>query len=193
MLEYTLKVAALQDLDAVYAFEAAVLPDAWSRQTLQTVLQSKLQQILLLFAQTEEENALPVALLHWQSSYDFIDIFNIGVREEYRRRGLASLLLNLPAAILQHKLTAYLAAARCEIEPETLRYLENKFAAEVNWQYINLEVRSSNKSACNCYQRNGFVQIRKIAGFYRQAPFNRSTNWDYQGEAAYCLQKVLRH
>lgn len=29
MLEYTLKVATLQDLDAVYAFEAAVLPDAW--------------------------------------------------------------------------------------------------------------------------------------------------------------------
>lgn len=88
------------------------------------------------------ENEIENKIENEIESEKFIELFNIGISEKYRRIGLGSLLL------------------------EKLIY----FGAERDAEYIILEVRKRNDSAVELYNGKGFRQIFERKNFYHTPP-----------------------
>ena len=82
------------------------------------------------------DNNLLVAFIYYSKSFETIDIVDIVVDENYRRRGIASELIN---------------------------YLVNKYE-DIN--SIFLEVNEKNESAIKTYEKNGFVLINRRNKYY---------------------------
>ena len=72
---------------------------------------------------------------------DNIDIVNIAVKGEFKRRGLA-------IALFQHVFT---------------------FARKNNFDKITLEVNTNNLAAINLYKKIGFKKLKKIKNYYKKS------------------------
>lgn len=189
MSNYFLRLAQPTDLPQLLQFEYVNLPDAWNLATLQAALSSKYQQIWLLELMSEPGIK---AVLHWTYSDKSVDILNFALVSSLRQKGLGKQLLKGLFAFLTSS-EAWLIwqqeSAISAIQIERNSILKAELAAI---EAVNLEVRIGNKDAISCYESLGFVCLRKVANFYKEAAFQAPTNWDYQGEAALCMQKKIR-
>ena len=133
-MRYQLMPAQPEHLDQLEAIERLCFPLPWSRQLLAELL--------------EMENAYPIAavdgegrVLGYVSLQTVLDegsINNLAVLPEYRRRGIASALL------------------------EELR----KIAEEKELAFLTLEVRSSNEAAIALYAKHGYRQAGRRKNYY---------------------------
>lgn len=182
-----LRLAKVADLAEIVAFEEAVLPDAWTRASLQATFTSEFQQIWLLELKNEKPANDLAGLIHFTCVGDSSDILNLGLRENYRSQGLASLLLGALTAYAHGEIVWQNWQLANKISVYDIKLLNEAKSIRA----LNLEVREKNEKAINCYLKNDFQIKRKIKNFYTEPAFQKPKSWDYQGEAALCMQKKL--
>ena len=85
-----------------------------------------------------QTNDLPIGYISVKNMIDHIDIISIAVEEKYRKKRIGTILLNRVFVL----------------------------AKELNISSIYLEVRVSNKSAINFYEKNGFNLITTRKNYY---------------------------
>lgn len=124
-----------EDLDKIAGLEEKYFSQPWSREAFENAALN--DDYILLAAEHEGEIAGYVCS---QISVYEADIMNIAVKEEYRRMGIATKLI------------------------EVLAQESAKRGAES----IFLEVRLSNKGAIETYKRNGFTEVGTRRNFYEK-------------------------
>lgn len=188
MIKYYLSLAEAANLTEILHFEQTNLPDAWSLASLEAALTSPYQQIWLLRA--EAETAVK-GLLHWTHSDNYVDILNFALVKEHRQQGLAKELLKGLFAFLTSEEKWQAWQKNSTIKANFLASSLNLQASLKKTIAVNLEVRASNTRAINCYTKLGFVCLRQVKNYYKEAAYQAKTSWDYQGETALCMQKLL--
>jgi ribosomal-protein-alanine N-acetyltransferase len=121
------------DLDEVMAIERASFPFPWSPRFFLQEIQVPCARSIL----AQADDKIVGYVLFWLLP-DEVDIHNIAVRSEYRRRGIGRMLLQ-----------EVLAAAR---QRQSAR--------------VTLEVRKSNIAAQTLYRSTGFVMTGVRKGYY---------------------------
>jgi ribosomal-protein-alanine N-acetyltransferase len=121
------------DLDEIMLIERASFPYPWSPRFFLQELQVSCARSIL----AEIEGKIVGYVLFWFLPQE-VDIHNIAVRSEYRRRGIGRMLLTQVLAVAQSR-----GSAR-----------------------VTLEVRRSNTAAQRLYQSAGFVTTGVRKGYY---------------------------
>lgn len=213
-------LATSADLETIYAFQQANLPDAWSLTALQAALDSPYQRLCLLkraavpaaaieglvsevpiatevpvtavpaATSAQQEREIIVALLHYQIVDSDCNIFNIAVNPDYRQQGIAGTLLQLLAAWLKHDEASAVAVLHTRRWHTALPFAAYAFAGRI-CNNCFLEVRLSNVKAVSVYRHAGYEILRRIPRFYKEAAYGRQVPWDYQGEDALQLRRCL--
>jgi len=124
-----------EDLDEIAGLEEKCFSQPWSREAFESAAFS--DDYIMLAAEHEGEIAGYVCS---QVSVYEADIMNIAVKEEYRRMGIATKLIEVLAQ-------------------ETL-----KRGADA----VFLEVRLSNEAAIETYKQNGFEKVGVRPNFYEK-------------------------
>lgn len=184
MEKFLLCLAQEQDLAELVRFEQLNLPDAWTCGNLKDALTSSYQQIWLLKSiDTLSTNGI----LHWMYLDNSVDILNFALQADYRKQGLGQSFMQGLFAYIESLEMWQNWQKNHGIKILDITRIDSNLERVKN---INLEVRASNERALNCYKKLGFVCVRKVRNFYKEAAYQAPTNWDYQGETALCLQKV---
>ena len=126
--------ARRNDLDALAAIERGS-PQAWTREAFATELERTPPTLFVLRCKA---GAVAFAVIRVQGAD--MDIVNLAVSPERRRRGLGHLLLS---SLLDH-------------------------AASMGVQSVFLEVREGNRGALALYRNAGFEVTQRRPGFYRE-------------------------
>ena len=132
-----------QTIQAVADIEAVVQPhDAWTYQTLITLLEQDSIDMLIVYEKEKKERVLDnkvVGYCLYQVIFEQAEILRIGTHPNYQRQGIASQLFDkLNSELLQ-------------------RQVEN----------LLLEVRADNIPAIALYEQQQFVVIHKRKGYYQ--------------------------
>ena len=127
----------LKDIDSAAAIENACFPDPWTRR----MLEDSIAADCAVCYGAEEDGVLAGALYAMDVSGD-ISIDNIAVLPEFRRRGIASALLD--------RLCVYMR--------------------DTGGSFITLEVRSLNTGAIALYGKFGFKRVGLRKGYYKDPP-----------------------
>lgn len=176
-------MAQEQDLAELFRFEQLNLPDAWTYASLKDALTSPYQQIWLLKA----SNRAIIGLLHWTFADSSADILSFALQANYRKQGLGQTFMQGLFAYIESVEMWQFWQKKHGIKILDIARSDSNLECIKN---INLEVRASNERALSCYNKLGFVCVRKVRNFYKEAAYQAQTSWDYQGETALCLQKV---
>jgi ribosomal-protein-alanine N-acetyltransferase len=120
-------------LDDIMSIERTSFPYPWSPRFFLQELQVQCARSML----AEVDGKIVGYVLFWLLAEE-VDIHNIAVRTEYRRRGIGRLLLQQVLAAAQNR-----GSAR-----------------------VTLEVRKSNTAAQRLYQSTGFVMTGVRKGYY---------------------------
>ena len=131
-MEYILMNAS--HIDAIAELEKVCFNDPWSINSISSELNNRLS----LWVVAIEDGRL-AGYVGSQSVMGWADMMNIAVAPDFRRRGVASAL----------------------IEELIMRLKDNK----VNC--LTLEVRASNEPAIALYQKHGFEQVGRRPNYYR--------------------------
>ncbi len=121
------------DVNAVALLEKECFLSPWSEETLLEETDNPTAVFLVA-----KDNEKTVGYIGANNILGEVFITNIAVTAEFRRKGVASLLLNT---------------------------LIEKFREE-KAQYLTLEVRKSNISAINLYEKYGFIKAGERRDFY---------------------------
>ncbi len=121
------------DADRVHELEEQIFKDAWSRESFIKDINNR--DISYPFVVLDESKIAGYAVI-WYFA-DELHIGNIAIAPEYRRKGLASRLLEYVLDNFDHYIAAY------------------------------LEVRKSNIAAINLYRKFGFSEYYTRPSYYR--------------------------
>ena len=132
-----------QTIQAVADIEAVVQPhDAWTYQTLITLLEQDSIDMLIVYEKEKKERVLDnkvVGYCLYQVVFEQAEILRIGTHTNYQRQGIASQLFDkLNRELMQ-------------------RQVEN----------LLLEVRADNIPAIALYEQQQFVVIHRRKGYYQ--------------------------
>ncbi len=130
----TVRRARHVDAAAIHLLLAASIQTPWSLAAVRHELDPAGASVILL----AESNAQPIGCIHWRLVLDEMEIMNLAVAPQMRRRGVGRQLL---ASAVRHARAAGAAA-------------------------IFLEVRVSNQAAIALYQAMGFQTIAIRHGYY---------------------------
>ncbi len=130
---YTTRFASVADIPGLRAVEVLSQPSPWSA----LVFERELEVPHSSFWVVKEADRIAAFLVFWVV-YDEVHILNLAVHPEFRRKGIANLLL-----------AALMAEAR-----------------EKHMTSVTLEVRASNTAAQALYSGFGFDQIGRRKGYY---------------------------
>ncbi|MGN1434084.1 MAG: ribosomal protein S18-alanine N-acetyltransferase [Ruminococcus sp.] len=120
-------------LDDIYIIETECFSRPWSRHSLENELNNETS----LFLVAKEENEV-IGYIGMSIVIDEGYIFNVAVRESYRKKGVATALIN-----------------------ELVTYgKKNSFS------FITLEVRESNLPAISLYSKFGFIKAGERKDYY---------------------------
>ena len=120
-------------LDDVYIIETECFSHPWSRQSLENELNDETS----LFLVAKEENEV-IGYIGMSVVIDEGYIFNVAVCEKYRKKGVATALIN-----------------------ELVTYGKKN-----NFSFITLEVRESNLPAISLYSKFGFIKVGERKDYY---------------------------
>ena len=120
-------------LDDVYIIETECFSHPWSRQSLEEELNNETS----LFLVAKEGNEV-IGYIGMSIVIDEGYIFNVAVREKYRKKGVATALIN-----------------------ELVTYGKKN-----NFSFITLEVRESNLPAISLYSKFGFIKAGERKNYY---------------------------
>lgn len=134
MDEIVIRKAEKKDLLDVALIEKSCFSDPWHLDSFEKTLENDFYYFLVA---TIEDKIVGYIVLF--SLYEQAEIVNLAVLESYKKKGIASKLLN-----------------------EVIRYIKNTIATE-----IFLDVRESNIVARCFYEKLGFVAYYRQEGFYR--------------------------
>ncbi|MDD6989405.1 ribosomal protein S18-alanine N-acetyltransferase [Ruminococcus sp.] len=123
----------LSHLDDVYIIETECFSHPWSRQSLEDELNNETS----LFLVAKEENEV-IGYIGMSIVIDEGYIFNVAVREKYRKKGVATALIN-----------------------ELITYGKKN-----NFCFLTLEVRESNRPAISLYSKFGFLKAGERKDYY---------------------------
>ena len=127
--------ASVKDIDSLYEIEAKHFSHPWTKeQFLYEISENEFSTILV----AEDEDKIVGFLVYW-ILFDSAQICNICVRDEYRKKGIASDLFDIA---------------------ETAFQMHECFS-------ITLEVRVSNEPAINLYKKRGFSTVCVKKGYYK--------------------------
>lgn len=127
--------ASVKDIDDLYEIEAKHFSHPWTKeQFLYEITENEFSTILV----AEDEDKIVGFLVYW-ILFDNAQICNICVRDEYRKKGIASDLFDIA---------------------ETAFQMHECFS-------ITLEVRVSNEPAINLYKKRGFSTVCVKKGYYK--------------------------
>ena len=127
--------ASVKDIDGLYEIEANHFSHPWTKeQFLYEISENEFSTILV----AEDEDKIVGFLVYW-ILFDNAQICNICVRDEYRKKGIASDLFDIA---------------------ETAFQMHECFS-------ITLEVRVSNEPAINLYKKRGFSTVCVKKGYYK--------------------------
>lgn len=119
--------------ERIAQLEKITFSDPWTKESLIESLERNDTRFLVCL-----ENDVPVGYVGSYVGIDSLDITSVAVFPEYRRRGIAEMMLNELIAI----------------------------AREFEKENIFLEVRESNAPAIALYKKLGFCVVGKRRGFY---------------------------
>jgi ribosomal-protein-alanine N-acetyltransferase len=134
---FSVDLMKTEDLPEILAIEAASFVTPWTKGMFQDELRLPHAQCLVIRARQAEKTQVAAYIIFWLVAGE-VHLHNIAVRGEFRRKGLASGLMNLMRDI------ALQVGADCQ----------------------TLEVRESNTGAINLYRRCGFVVKGKRPRYY---------------------------
>ena len=120
-------------LEGVYIIETECFSHPWSKQSLEEELNNETS----LFLVAKEENEV-IGYIGMSIVIDEGYIFNVAVRESYRKKGVATALIN-----------------------ELVTYGKKN-----NFSFITLEVRESNLPAISLYSKFGFIKAGERKDYY---------------------------
>lgn len=123
----------LGDCQAVYEIDQSCFTDAWSLSMFQELFRYSTNYYFV-----GEENEVICGFAGITASVDTADIMNIGVRKEYRGRGIGRALLE-----------------------QLIRQ-----AIQCGCEQMLLEVRESNQPARQLYQTGGFTELAIRKNYY---------------------------
>lgn len=129
-----IEIMTEEDLEAVAAIEKASFNDPWSLQSFQTELE---QNSLAVYYVAHSEGIVIAYIGAW-IVFDEVHITTLAVTEQYRRRGIATRLV------------------------ETLTVKARQSGA----QCLTLEVRPSNTTARYFYEKLGFAEFGRRKRYY---------------------------
>lgn len=131
-----IRPAHTNDMTALAQLDLRCNPHAWSEKMFQSALSSPNDTIFII---ENIENAQEIiGFIVWQNILDELELHLIATAPEYRRQGIATLLINQMI----------------------------DFSKENQIQRIFLEVRASNEAAQALYQRFGFVATARRKNYY---------------------------
>jgi ribosomal-protein-alanine N-acetyltransferase len=136
-MSFSIKRAAFPDIDPVKKIELELDLSCWAKDDYIKEL-SRPDSVFLVIKNDSEIAGFLLARLIMNSQNSFLEIYNIGIKTSYKRRGLGSLLIS-----------------------KLLEIAKEKLATE-----IFLEVRKSNCTAIDFYKRNDFEEIGTRKNFY---------------------------
>lgn len=122
-----------EHLDGVYIIETECFSHPWSRQSLEDELNNETS----LFLVAKEEGEV-IGYIGMSIVIDEGYIFNVAVREGYRKKGVATALIN-----------------------ELVTYGKKN-----NFCFLTLEVRESNLPAISLYSKFGFIKAGERKNYY---------------------------
>ncbi len=133
-----IREATLADLDAISEVEAASFKKgAWPKKAIEAEFkENELSRILV-----DEEDGKVVAWLDFMITFTSATVMAIAVSPDYRRRGIASSLMD-----------------------EMERICRSQEGDQVEW--ITLEVRKSNQAAIDLYKKKGYVFVTTKRAYY---------------------------
>ncbi len=123
-----------EDIDEIVEIEKACFNDAWSKEAILSDFQNNDLSNYLVY---EEDGKVAGYIFFW-ITFDSATIVNLAVKEDYRKRKIASNLLE-----------------------ECIRMCEEEGA-----EYLTLEVRISNTAAIRLYEKYGFMTVNVKKGYY---------------------------
>lgn len=136
-VDYQQTIQAVADIEAVVQ-----LHDAWTYQTLITLLEQDSIDMLIVYEKEKKERVLDnkvVGYCLYQVVFEQAEILRIGTHPNYQRQGIASQLFDKLNSELLH------------------RQVEN----------LLLEVRADNIPAIALYELQQFVVIHRRKGYYQ--------------------------
>lgn len=128
------------DINTVLEIETASFPAPWSRISFKGELAEKTSRSLVLKKREKEKSSRVIAYLCFRLLEDEMHIMNLAVDPAYRRRGVATFLLEYSL----------------------------KSAKQYGAQKALLEVRASNHAALKLYRRMGFSEAGRRRGYYSE-------------------------
>jgi ribosomal-protein-alanine N-acetyltransferase len=123
------------DLPTVSEIESRSFSNPWQPDTFRSLLEQ--ERAIVLVAEDAVAGVVGYTVLWWV--LDQAELANLAVREDYRRRGIGSVLLD-----------------------EGIDFVERRGV-----ESLFLEVRLSNESAYDLYSDHGFTQISVRKDYYR--------------------------
>ncbi len=135
-LPYSIRAASTDDLAQVAEIESKAIRPPWSESAFQQELQKEYANFWVVT--DDETDSIIMAYVVFSFPAEQAHLQTIAVHPDYRRKGLASLLIR-----------------------KIISYVMKK-----NGESVILEVRKSNQDAIQLYQNLGFIVIRTIPGFY---------------------------
>ena len=132
-----IREATIEDLDAISKVEkSAFEKGAWPKKAiLSEFTENELSRIYV-----DVEDGEVVAWLDFMVTFTSATVMAIGVKPEYRKRGIATSLMKKMEEI-------------CRAQEETV-------------EWITLEVRESNEEAIALYKKLGYVYVTKKVAYY---------------------------
>lgn len=122
-----------EHLDSVYIIETECFSHPWSKESIEREIENKTSYFL-----TATENNEVIGYIGMSVVIDEGYIFNVAVKENYRKKGVASALIN-----------------------ELVTYGKKN-----NFSFITLEVRQSNNPARLLYSKFGFIKVGERKDYY---------------------------
>lgn len=120
-------------LEGVYIIETESFSHPWSKQSLENELNNETSHFFVAV-----EDGEVIGYIGMSAVIDEGYIFNVAVRENFRKKGVATALIN---------------------ELVT-------FGKKNNFSFITLEVRESNEPAKSLYSKFGFIKAGKRKNYY---------------------------
>ena len=135
---FYVKTATNNDIPGILEIEKSVYPRPWDEKAFECELsKSKADSCVFLVARKEDDDKV-IGYATGDVSVDYIHISNVGVHDEFRRKGIAAVFIR-------------------KMEQEALRR---------KLRSLTLEVRENNEPAVSLYRKLGFEVKGKREKYY---------------------------